>query len=189
MFGPVAKTYAASRLEIDPAQMFVTSVMPCTAKKYECQREEFHSSGFQDVDAVLTTRDLAQMIKEAGIDFCKLPEEEADRLIGSLTGAATIFGATGGVMEAALRTAYELVTHEQLARPGVTEVRGLQTVRQACVDLKGTVINVAVVSGLKGVDAVVQDVLAGRSPYHFIEVMNCPGGCVNGGGQPIYREV
>jgi iron-only hydrogenase group A len=195
MFGAVAKTYGASKLNVNPADMIVVSVMPCTAKKFECDRAEFIASGYKDVDYVITTRELAQMIKDAGIDFWHLPDEEPDRLIGSSTGAATIFGVTGGVMEAALRTAYELLSGQRLERVEFKSVRGLKPVREAEVDIPvkalGTTlpVKVCVVTGTKHVDPVIKDVLAGRSPYHFIEVMNCPGGCINGGGQPIRSEM
>jgi len=195
MFGAVAKTYAAQQLGIDPANMIVVSVMPCTAKKYECDRPEFIASGYKDVDYVITTRELAQMIKDAGIDFLNLPDEQADSLIGSSTGAATIFGVTGGVMEAALRTAYEVLSGEKLGKVDFQAVRGLKPVREASVDIpvktlgKTMKVNVCVVTGTKYVAPVIKDVLAGVSKYHFIEVMNCPGGCINGGGQPIRREM
>jgi len=194
MFGAVAKTYAAEQLNIDPANMVVVSVMPCTAKKYECNRPEFVASGYKDVDLVLTTRELAQLIKEKNIDFLNLPDEKADKFIGLSTGAATIFGATGGVMEAALRTAYEILSEETLDKVEFEAVRGIEPVREATVEIpvkalgKKLPVNVCVVSGLKYVDDVIEDVLAGRSKYHFIEVMNCPGGCINGGGQPIRRD-
>ncbi|MDD2586904.1 MAG: [FeFe] hydrogenase, group A [Syntrophomonadaceae bacterium] len=194
MFGPVAKTYLPEKLNINPADITVVSVMPCTAKKYECDRPEFMSSGFKDVDYVVTTRELAQMIKDAGIDFLNLSDEKADKLIGLSTGAATIFGATGGVMEAALRTAYELLSGQTLDKVDFKAVRGLAPVREATVEIpvkalgKALPVNVCIVTGLKHVDTVIEDVLAGRSNYHFIEVMNCPGGCINGGGQPIRRD-
>ncbi|MEN6389498.1 MAG: [FeFe] hydrogenase, group A [Syntrophomonas sp.] len=195
MFGAVAKTYAAQKLGVDPAKMYVVSVMPCTAKKYECERPEFISSGHKDVDAVITTRELADWIKEAGIDFVNLKDEEADKLIGSSTGAATIFGVTGGVMEAALRTAYEILSGQTLPAVEFKSVRGRAPVREASVDIpikalggKPLTVNVAIVTGTKYVGTVIEDVLAGRSPYHFIEVMNCPGGCINGGGQPIRHD-
>lgn len=194
MFGAVAKTYAAQKLQVDPAQMVVVSIMPCTAKKYECARPEMIASGYQDVDIVLTTRELATLIKQSGIDFLGLPDQAADKLIGSSTGAATIFGVTGGVMEAALRTAYEVLSGEQLEKVEFRSVRGLAPVREAIVEIpvkalgKKVPVKVCIVTGLKYVDSVVLDVLAGRSPYHFIEVMNCPGGCINGGGQPIRRD-
>lgn len=194
MFGPVAKTYLAEKLQVDPAKMVVVSVMPCTAKKYECDRPEMIASGFKDVDYVVTTRELADMIKAKSIDFVNLPDQDADKFIGLSTGAATIFGATGGVMEAALRTAYEILSEEKLDRVEFEAVRGLEPVREATVEIPvkalGTKlpVNVCVVTGLKHVKDVIEDVLAGRSKYHFIEVMNCPGGCINGGGQPIRRD-
>ncbi|MGI5912791.1 MAG: [FeFe] hydrogenase, group A [Syntrophomonadaceae bacterium] len=194
MFGAVAKTYGAEQLNIDPANIVVVSVMPCTAKKYECDRPEFIASGYKDVDFVLTTRELAQLIKDNNIDFLNLPDESADKFIGLSTGAATIFGATGGVMEAALRTAYELLSGETLGKIEFNTVRGIEPVREATVEIpvkalgKKLPVNVCVVTGLKHVDNIVNDILAGRSKYHFIEVMNCPGGCINGGGQPIRRD-
>ncbi len=194
MFGPVAKTYGAEKLQADPADMIVVSVMPCTAKKYECDRQEMIASGFKDVDYVITTRELAEMIKADGIDFLNLADEDADKFIGLSTGAATIFGATGGVMEAALRTAYEILSEETLDKVEFEAVRGLAPVREATVEIPVKAlgsrlpVHVCVVTGLKHVDSVIEDVLAGRSKYHFIEVMNCPGGCINGGGQPIRRD-
>lgn len=195
MFGAVAKTYLPTKLNVNPAHIYSVSVMPCTAKKAECSRPEFIASGYQDVDAVITTRELAVMIKEKGIDFINLPDEEADKFIGASTGAATIFGVTGGVMEAALRTAYEILSEKTLDKVDLEAVRGLQSVREASVEIpvkalgKTLPVNVAIVTGLKYVDKLIEDVLAGRSKYHFIEVMNCPGGCINGGGQPIRREM
>ena len=195
MFGAISKTYLAEKLGVDPGSIYSVSVMPCTAKKYECDRPEFMASGFRDVDAVMTTRELAQMIKAAGIDFMSLEDEQADRFIGASTGAATIFGATGGVMEAALRTAYEVLSGETLEKVNFEAVRGLKPVREAIVEIpvkalggKAQPVSVCIVTGTKYVDAVIEDVLAGRSKYHFIEVMNCPGGCINGGGQPIRRD-
>jgi len=194
MFGAIAKTYAAEQLKVKPADMVVVSVMPCTAKKYECDRPEFVASGYKDVDIVVTTRELAQLIKDAKIDFVNLKDEEADKLIGSSTGAATIFGVTGGVMEAALRTAYEILSGKTLADVEIKAVRGMESVREATVEVpvkalgKTLPVNVAIVTGTKHVASLIEDVLAGRSKYHFIEVMNCPGGCINGGGQPIRRD-
>jgi ferredoxin hydrogenase large subunit len=195
MFGALAKTYLPQKLNIDPAGVYSVSVMPCTAKKYECNRPEMISSGYQDVDVVLTTRELAQMIKEAGIDFNSLADEQADSFIGQSTGAATIFGVTGGVMEAALRTAYEILSGQTLDKIELTAVRGLEPVREATVPvpikaLGNTVfpVKVAIITGTKYVGPVIEDVLAGKHDYHFIEVMNCPGGCINGGGQPIRRD-
>lgn len=186
MFGSIAKTYGAGKLSVSPDSMFVVSVMPCTAKKFECQRPEMDSSGYTDVDVVVTTRELAQMIKAAGIDFNTLLDEQPDSIMGASSGAATIFGATGGVMEAAVRTAYYLLTGNELIPPEFTPVRGFEAVREASVDVAGTTLRLAIVSGLKAADTIAKSVLAGSSPYHFIEVMNCPGGCVNGGGQPVY---
>ena len=190
MLGVMAKTYFAQKMGIDPAKMYVVSVMPCTAKKYEITRsEEMHASGYQDVDVVLTTRELARMIKIAGIDFTALPESEADSILGEYTGAGTLFGATGGVMEAALRTAYHLVTKEELANLDFEAVRGLEGVKEAVVDIKGTKVAVAVAHQMGNVeqvlDAIREDRKAGRPPrWQFIEVMACRGGCIGGGGQP-----
>lgn len=190
MMGAMIKTYYAKSANIDPAHIYSVSIMPCTAKKYECDRnEDMSSSGYQDVDVVLTTRELARMIKQAGIDFNSLEEEHADQIMGEYTGAGTIFGATGGVMEAALRTAYTLVTNEELSDVNFTDVRGLEGVKEATVDIKGTKVNVAVAHGLVNVEYVldrVRDALSKgeKSPYDFIEVMACRGGCVGGGGQP-----
>lgn len=190
MLGVMAKTYFAQKMGLDPAKMFVASVMPCTAKKYEITRsEEMHASGYQDVDVVLTTRELARMIKIAGIDFATLPETEADSILGEYTGAGTLFGATGGVMEAALRTAYHLVTKEELANLDFEAVRGLEGVKEAVVDIKGTKVSVAVAHQMGNVeqvlDAIREDRKAGRPPrWQFIEVMACRGGCIGGGGQP-----
>ena len=148
MFGALAKTYYAEKIGIDPSKMVVVSIMPCTAKKFECQRPEMNSSGYQDVDYVLTVRELARMIKQAGIDFRNLPEEEYDAPLGISTGAAVIFGATGGVMEAAVRTAYEIYTGKTLPNVDLEVVRGLDGVKEASVDLNGTTLNVAVANGL-----------------------------------------
>lgn len=186
MFGALVKTYYAEKVGVDPAKMFSVSVMPCTAKKYEIQRPEHKDSGFQDVDAVLTTRELANMIKEAGIDFLSLPEEEFDLPMGISTGAGLIFGATGGVMEAALRTVYEVVTGKTLEKVDFTAVRGLEGVKEASVDLPplGTV-KVAVAHGLGNARKVMDKIRAGEADYHFVEIMACPGGCAGGGGQPL----
>ncbi|MGI9860198.1 NADH-dependent [FeFe] hydrogenase, group A6 [Moorella naiadis] len=184
MFGAVAKTYYAQKAGIDPAKMIVVSIMPCTAKKFECQRPEMRDSGYQDVDYVLTTRELARMIKETGIDFRSLPEEQYDDPLGESTGAAVIFGATGGVMEAALRTAYELITGETLPALDFYDVRGLKGIKEATVDIKGTQVRVAVAHSLGHARQLLERVKAGEQ-YHFIEIMCCPGGCIGGGGQPI----
>ena len=184
MFGAVAKTFYAQKAGVDPAKMVVVSIMPCTAKKFECQRPEMRDSGYQDVDYVLTTRELARMIREAGIDFRNLPEEQYDDPLGESTGAAVIFGATGGVMEAALRTAYELITGETLPALDFYDVRGLKGIKEATVDIKGTKVRVAVAHSLGHARQLLERVKAGEQ-YHFIEIMCCPGGCIGGGGQPI----
>ncbi|OGQ93584.1 MAG: ferredoxin [Deltaproteobacteria bacterium RIFOXYA12_FULL_61_11] len=197
MFGAVAKTYYAQQAKVDPATMVVVSVMPCTAKKSEADRPEMRSSGFKDVDYVLTTRELALMIHQAGIDFAALPEGPCDSLLGTHSGAGVIFGATGGVMEAALRTAYELVTGREVPFTNleILPVRGMEGVREATLPirdplpawnfLEGVDLRVAIAHGLTNAKKVMDQVRAGTSPYHFIEVMTCPGGCLGGGGQPI----
>lgn len=186
MFGALAKTYYAKKCGVDPAKIFSVSIMPCTAKKFERQRPELRDSGFADVDAVLTTRELAKMIKVAGMDFKALPEEQYDEPMGISTGAGLLFGATGGVMEAALRTVYEVVTGKTLKKLDFVDVRGLEGVKEASVELAplGTV-KVAVAHGLSNARKVLEKVKAGEADYQFIEIMACPGGCVGGGGQPI----
>lgn len=185
MFGALLKTYYAEKADIDPAKIYSVSVMPCTAKKFEANRPEMADSGYQDVDAVLTTRELARMLKEAGVDLKKIPDGEFDEPLGISTGAGAIFGATGGVMEAALRTVYEIVTKKELDNIEFTEVRGLEGVKEATVDLEGTKVNVAVAHGLSNARKVLDKIKAGEADYHFVEIMCCPGGCVGGGGQPI----
>ncbi|HNY21863.1 MAG TPA: [FeFe] hydrogenase, group A, partial [Treponemataceae bacterium] len=190
MMGAVIKSYWAQKAGIDPAKIYSVSIMPCTAKKYECKRDKTMSStGFQDVDTVLTTRELARLIKQAGIDFLHIEEEEADNPLGPYSGAGTIFGATGGVMEAALRTAYAVMTGKELGGIDFMPARGLENVKEAKVDVNGTEVRVAVVHQLGNVDNVIQAIrkakTAGGEPlYHFVEVMACRGGCVAGGGQP-----
>jgi len=186
MFGALAKTFYAEKKGIDPASIFSVSIMPCTAKKFECERPERRDSGYQDVDVVLTTRELGRMMKEAGIVLDKLPEEEYDPPMGLTTGAAVIFGATGGVCEAALRTVYEVVTKEPLKDVNFKFCRGLAGVKEAEVDLKGTKVKVAVSHSLSNARKVLDMVRAGNpNGWAFIEVMCCPGGCIGGGGQPI----
>jgi len=186
MLGALAKTYYAKKAGIDPAKMVTVSIMPCTAKKFECNRPEMKDSGFQDVDYVLTTRELARMIKAAGIDFVNLPDGKYDDPLGEYTGAATIFGATGGVMEAALRTVYEVVTGKKLDNVEFMAVRGLTGVKEATVPIEGLGdVRVAVAHGLGNARKLMDRLSAGKANYHFIEVMACPGGCVAGGGQPI----
>ncbi|PKO15589.1 ferredoxin [candidate division BRC1 bacterium HGW-BRC1-1] len=196
MLGALAKTYYANRIGCDPKDMTVVSVMPCTAKKFEITRPEMFFEGLPTVDAVLTTRELARMVKDAGIDFTKLEDEEFDNPLGFSTGAADIFGASGGVMEAALRTVYEVVTGREIPfeNLAVEPVRGLSQVKEASVTiegclpefdyLEGVTVRVAVTSGLAGAKKLMKQIAAGTSPYHFIEVMGCPGGCISGGGQP-----
>jgi NADH-quinone oxidoreductase subunit G/NADP-reducing hydrogenase subunit HndD len=185
MFGAVAKTYYAQKLGIDPKDMVVVSIMPCTAKKFECQRDEMCASGFRDVDFSLTTREAARMLKEKGIDLKEMPEEDFDDPLGISTGAAAVFGATGGVMEAALRSVYEILTGKTLERLDFYSVRGMDGVKEATVDINGMEVHVAVAHGLGNARKVLDQVKAGRSKYHFIEIMACPGGCIGGGGQPI----
>lgn len=190
MVGAVEKTYYAEKMGIDPAKMYTVAIMPCTAKKYETIRDEaMYSSGFQDVDLVLTTREFARLIKQMGIDFLSLEEEEADSPIGEYSGAGTIFGATGGVMEAAIRTAYNVVTSKDLESVDVEVVRGLDEVKVGEVDFDGTPVRVAVIHGLSHVKEVMDEIRAAKAkgeqaPYEFIEVMACRGGCIAGGGQP-----
>lgn len=185
MFGALLKTYYADKINKDAADIVAVSIMPCTAKKFECQRPEMRSSGYQDVDVVLTTRELAKMIRQAGIDFNSLPDEEFDLPFGLGSGAGEIFGATGGVMEAALRTVYEVVTGKPLENIEFEAVRGMEGVKEASVDLNGTEVKVAVAHGLANARKVMDAVKAGTADYHFIEIMACPGGCIGGGGQPI----
>jgi iron-only hydrogenase group A len=189
MFGALAKTYYAKEAGVNPANIVSVSIMPCTAKKFEAQRPEMNSSGYRDVDHVLTTREIARMIREAGIDFATLPDVSADKLMGIYSGAGTIFGATGGVMEAALRTAYKLVTGKELEKVEIEPVRGMEGIRRAMVDADGLKINVAVAHGMGNARALLDEVKAGKSAYHFIEIMACPGGCVGGGGQPIGFDI
>jgi len=185
MMGALIKTYYAQQRHIDPADIVSVSVMPCTAKKLEAQRPEMTASGCRDVDIVLTTRELARMVKEAGINFRSLPEELPDNLMSRYTGAATIFGATGGVMAAALSTAYKVITGTELEAIDVQPVRGIQGIKQATVAINGLKVNVAVAHGLSNARMLLDQIAAGASPYHFIEIMACPGGCIGGGGQPI----
>jgi len=185
MFGALIKTFYAERAGIDPARIYHVSVMPCTAKKFECERPEMTDSGLQDVDVVLTSRELGRMFHQAGIVWEELPEEDYDEPLGLSTGAAAIFGATGGVMEAALRTAYEVVTKKTLPGLEFESVRGLEGVKEAAVDLDGTEVRVVVAHGLANARKVLDKVRAGEANWHFIEIMACPGGCIGGGGQPI----
>lgn len=185
MFGAVLKTYYAKEQGIDPKNIFVVSVMPCTAKKFEAARPEMSAAGYPDVDVVLTTRELARMIKEAGVDFTSLPDSDFDDPMGNASGAGVIFGATGGVMEAALRTVAEIVTGKPLESVEFENVRGVEGIKETSVTLNGKVIRLAVASGLGNARALLDKIRAGEAEYDFIEIMACPGGCVNGGGQII----
>ncbi len=185
MTGALIKSYYAEKAGIDPKDIVTVSVMPCTAKKFEAKRPEMSNNGLMDVDHVITTRELAKMIKAAGIDFVNLPDEDFDKLMGESTGAAVIFGATGGVMEAALRTAYELITGTELANIDLHDVRGMEGIKEATVKVGDLDVNVAVCSSTGKAAELLDAIKAGEKNYTFIEVMGCPGGCVNGGGQPI----
>lgn len=185
MFGALAKTYYAQKVGIDPKDIFSVSVMPCTAKKFECTRDEMSGEAGPDVDVVLTTRELGRMIRQMGLDFANLDESEYDDPFGISTGAGVIFGATGGVMEAALRTVYEVVTGKTLQSLDFTPVRGLEAIKEAEVDLDGTPVRVAVAHGLSNARVLMERICRGDATYHFIEIMCCPGGCIGGGGQPI----
>jgi len=202
MFGALAKTYLAEKEGVDPSKVVSVSIMPCTAKKFEKDRPEMRDSGYQDVDYVLTTRELARMIKMAGLRFDRLPEEPFDRFMGESTGAAAIFGATGGVMEAALRTAYEVVTGSEVPFPGlnICAVRGMEGIKEADIPmpskmapgwefLAGATLKVAIAHGLANADKLMRMVESGEASYHFIEIMACPGGCIGGGGQPIPTDM
>jgi len=200
MLGALAKTFFAEKIGVSPADMYVVSVMPCTAKKYEITRPEMMNDGIKNVDAVLTTRELAKMIKTAGIQFMELMDADFDSPLGLSTGAAAIFGTTGGVMEAALRTVYEIITGRELPFKDlhVTPIVGLEQIKEAALTiedakpewafLNGVEVKVAVTSGLKGASTLLKQIKEGTSPYHFIEVMACPGGCISGGGQPRPKE-
>ena len=202
MFGAIAKTYYAKKYNLDPRNMVVVSVMPCTAKKFEAQRPEMTSAFdywkkelnlnanevFPDVDYVLTTREASRMIKQAGIDFTQLAGEDFDAPLGISTGAAVIFGATGGVMEAALRTAYEVLTGKQLEKLDFMQLRGLEGIKSAEIDIEGLKIKVAVANSLSNARKLLEEIKQGKSPYAFIEIMTCPGGCLGGAGQPISTD-
>ena len=185
MQGAITKTYYAEKMGIDPKDIVSVAIMPCTAKKFECGRDDEAASGYADIDYALTTRELGRMIETAGINFNLLPEESCDSPLGQGTGAAVIFGTTGGVMEAALRTAAEVVTGKSLDNPEFTDVRGMEGVKEASYDLDGTTIKVAIASGTKNAKILMDKVKDGTADYTFIEIMGCPGGCINGGGQPV----
>ncbi len=187
MLGAVTKTYLAEMLNINPEDIVVVSVMPCVAKKNEADREEMMIDDMKDVDLVITTRELATMIKEAGLDIRNIKDGEFDNPLGVSSGAGVIFGSSGGVMEAALRSAYEWITKETLENVNFNEVRGIQGVKEATVNIAGKEINIAVVNSLKNAEKVMKDINSGNSKYQFIEVMACPGGCIGGGGQPYIK--
>ena len=189
MSGAIIKTWYAEKMGIDPKDIVVVGIMPCTAKKFETKRENQSASGYPDVDYSLTTRELGRMIESAGIYFKHLPDEEFDNPLGDSTGAAVIFGATGGVMEAALRTAVEKLSGEELKSLDFTEVRGTDGIKEASYTVNGMEVKVCVVSGLANANTIMEKVKNGTADYHFIEIMGCPGGCVNGGGQPIQHAV
>lgn len=186
MFGASCKTYFADKLGIDPKNLFVVSVMPCVAKKFEKNRPNQSASGHPDIDAVLTTRELARLFKKQGIMLNKMPEEQFDAPLGIGSGAGLLFGATGGVMEAALRTVADVLTDSDLKQIDYNEVRGTESCKEATYDIAGIKVKVAVVSGLANAGKIMEQIKQGKSDYQFIEVMSCPGGCVNGGGQPIH---
>ncbi len=185
MFGALIKTYYAKKEEIDPEKIYVVSVMPCIAKKFERQRNEMENNGMYDVDAVLTTRELARMIKQANLEFTKLEDTNFDSPMGEATGAAAIFGTTGGVMEAALRTAGDTLTRRDLDKIDFEEVRGGDGIKRATVNIAGNDIKVVAASGLKNAQEILEEIKKGTADYQFVEIMACPGGCVMGGGQPI----
>lgn len=189
MNGRLAKTYGAEKAKYDPKSLYTVSIMPCVAKKYEGLRQEYAQNDLRDIDATLTTRELAYMIRQAGIDFNKLPDGQRDSLMGESTGGATIFGVSGGVMEAALRYAYQAVTGKRPESWDFKQVRGLKGLKEYTVTVNGIELHLAVVHGAKRFAQVCDEVRAGNSPYHFIEFMACPGGCVCGGGQPIMPNV
>ncbi|MCA1756947.1 MAG: [FeFe] hydrogenase, group A [Bacteroidales bacterium] len=187
MFGAIAKTYFAEKQNIKREDMIVVSVMPCLAKKYECQREEFSTDGNPDVDISISTRELAAFIRQANIDFKTLPDEEFDNPMGESTGAGVIFGTTGGVIEAAVRTAYELHTGKKLEKVDFEQLRGLEGVREASIDFNGLELRIGIAHGLGNARKLLNDVRDGKSKYHAIEIMACPGGCIGGGGQPFHH--
>ena len=188
MMGAIIKSYYAERNGLDPKDIFVVSIMPCTAKKFEKERPQLQHDGIKDVDAVLTTRELGDLIKRSGINFNRLPDEEFDGdLLGDYSGAGVIFGVTGGVMEAALRTAYYVLEGKEYKAIAFTEVRGFEGIREATLTLGGNEIKIAIAHGMKNAKPLLDDIRAGKSPYTFIEIMGCPGGCICGGGQPLVR--
>ena len=186
MFGAIAKSYFADQIGVDRKNLVVVSVMPCLAKKYECQRDEFKVNGNPDVDFSISTRELAHFIKQANIDFLELPDEDFDNPLGESTGAGVIFGITGGVIEAACRTAYELHTGKSLEKLEFSNLRGMDGIRSATIDFDGLPLNIGIAHGLANARKLLNEVREGRSKYHAIEIMACPGGCIGGGGQPYH---
>lgn len=187
MFGAIAKTYFADKIGVKREDLVVVSVMPCLAKKYECQRDEFKVDGIPDVDIAISTRELANLIKQSNIDFINLPDSDFDNPMGESTGASVIFGVTGGVIEAATRTAYELFTNKTLTKVDFTELRGMDGVRIATVDFDGTPIRIGIAHGLGNARKLLDSIRSGSMDLHAIEVMACPGGCIGGGGQPYHH--
>lgn len=187
MFGAIAKTYFADKMSVKREDLVVVSVMPCLAKKYEAQRDEFKVNGNPDVDFSISTRELAHLIKEFNINFADLADEDFDRPLGESTGAGVIFGATGGVIEAAVRTAYEVHTGKKLPKMDFNELRGMEGIRSATIDFDGLPINIGIAHGLGNARKLLEDVRSGKANYHAIEVMACPGGCIGGGGQPLHH--
>ena len=185
MLGAIVKSYFARKMNLEPSKIFLVSVMPCVAKKFEINRPEMQVDGIKDVDAVITTRDLATMIKQANIDFEKLEDSDFDNPMGEASGAGAIFGTTGGVMEAALRTATDMVEGKDLPNFEYEAVRGEQGIKKASVTICGKTINVVVASGINNAKTIMEEIKNGNTDYHFVEVMTCPGGCIMGGGQPI----
>ncbi len=187
MFGAIAKTYFADKISTKREDLVVVSIMPCLAKKYEAQRDEFKVNGNPDVDFSISTRELAHLIKEANLDLNKLPDEDFDKPLGESSGAAVIFGTTGGVIEAAVRTAYELHTGIKLDKLDFEQLRGFEAIRKATVDFDGTPINIGIAHGLGNARKLLEEIKAGKSEFHAIEIMSCPGGCIGGGGQPTHH--
>lgn len=188
MEGAILKTYYAKKMGIDPKDIYVVSIMPCTVKKFESARPELNQDNLPDVDAVLTTRELVRLFNMMGIDFNDLPEDEFDNPLGESSGAAVIFGTSGGVMEAALRTAYAVLTGNELENLEFTEIRGMEGIKRSTIKINDLELNVAVVNGIGNVEQIISEIKNGSMQYHFIEVMACPGGCINGGGQPIHQK-
>jgi len=187
MFGAIAKTYFADKIQVKREDMIVVSIMPCLAKKYECQRDEFKVDGNPDVDYSISTRELAHLIKRANMDLNTMPDEDFDQPLGESTGAGVIFGATGGVIEAAVRTAYELYTGKPLAKVDFEQLRGMDGIRHAVIDFAGFPLSIGIAHGLGNARKLLEDVRAGKSQFHAIEIMACPGGCIGGGGQPLHH--